>query len=839
MTKRLTAAMLLVAALALSGCDSSEKRAEEHFQAALELIDQGDTKRAILEMRNALQLVPNHEQARQKLAELRRDEGDIPEAVSNYRKLVEDHPENGAGQLALAQLALEIGDWKAAETHGTRAGEILGDTPEVKAIKANLAYRDALQKEDREAREAVAKQAADLVATDPALLNARRIVIDNLLRAEEWSAALDQIDAGIAQDPERSELYHMRLGVLEQLGRLDDITKQLEDMVERFPKEEELPLRLTGWYIKQGDLTTAEAFLRKRADAAPDNQQRQTELVSFLNQTKGAEAASAELQRLAEVGGQNTAIYRAMRANLMFQNGERDATRAELESILADMSEEDAKKTTADDIRVDLARMTALAGDTKAAQALIATVLQNDPTKISALKMQGAWQIEEDKVEDAIATLRTALRESPRDAQVMTLLAAAHERAGAPDLQREMLALAMETSQSAPDETMRYAQFLMGQERFRPAEDVLVEALRLHRDNVGLYSMLGSVYVATADWTRAEQVAESLNQLAQAGKDPNATPALNTLKAQILAGQKKDTDLLSFLDQLSNEKDAGLTADVAIIRTYAARGDMAKARERLDAALAKNPKEPMLRLLSAGLRAAEHDFTAANTEMESIVTEFPNVEPAWMALYRLKLVEGDRESASKVLDRALTALPDGGSLLFTRATELEAQGQIDEAIGIYETLYQRNSANELVANNLASLLSMHRSDNETMQRAYRVSRRLQDSSNPALRDTYGWIAARLDRLEEAEKHLKFAVDGIPNHPVVQYHYAVVLAKLGRNDEALEHFRKAVDLAGTLLPAADLEAAKSEIARLEAAPASPTAPAAPAAPTPPVAPAAGQ
>ena len=49
----------------------------------------------------------------------------------------------------------------------------------------------------------------------------------------------------------------------------------------------------------------------------------------------------------------------------------------------------------------------ALAGDTKAAQALIATVLQNDPTKISALKMQGAWQIEEDKVEDAIATLRT------------------------------------------------------------------------------------------------------------------------------------------------------------------------------------------------------------------------------------------------------------------------------------------------------------------------------------------------------------------------------------------------------------------------------------------------
>lgn len=71
------------------------------------------------------------------------------------------------------------------------------------------------------------------------------------------------------------------------------------------------------------------------------------------------------------------------------------------------------------------------------------------------------------------------------------------------------------------------------------------------------------------------------------------------------------------------------------------------------------------------------------------------------------------------------------------------------------------------------------------------------------------------------------MDGIPNHPVVQYHYAVVLAKLGRNAEALEHFRKAVELAGTLLPATDLEAAKSEIARLEAAPAAPAAPTTPA------------
>lgn len=816
MTKRLTAAVLLAAALVLSGCDSSEKRAEEHFQTALELLDQGDTTRAVLEMRNALQLVPNHEQARQKLAEIRWQEGNIPEAVSQFRKLIEDHPENGAGQLALAQLALELGDWKSVESYSAKAREILGDTPALQALKANLAYRDALQSEDPEARDAAARDAAALVSSDPENMAARRIVIDNLLRAEDWPAALEQITAGIESEPERFELYQMRLGVLEQLGRLDEITAQLEDMVDRFPKEEELPLRLTRWYVQQGNLPGAEDFLRKRAEAEPQTLKRQTDLVSFLNETKGNEVASAELERLAAVGGENTTIYRAMRANLMFQNGQQDEARAELESILAGLSEEEARTTTADDVRVDLARITALGGDLEGAKALIATVLQNDPSKVSALKMQGAWQIEDDRVEDAITTLRTALRESPQDAQIMTLLAAAHERAGAPDLQREMLALAMETSRSAPAETLRYAQFLIGEERYRPAEDALVEALRAHRDNVALYAMLGGVYVAVADWPRAEQVAESLRQLAQNGTDQTAEPAMNALKAQILAGQQRDSELLSFLDELSTEGNAGLAADVAIIRAHAARGNMQKARERLDAVLARNPDQPMLRLLSAGLKAADRDFEAANTEMEAILTDFPQAEPVWMALYRLKLVEGDREAASAVLDRALEALPDGGTLLFARATELEAKGEIDEAIGIYEALYEQNSANELVANNLASLLSIYRSDEETMQRAYRVSRRLQDSPNPALRDTYGWIAARMGRLDEAEQHLKFAVEGIPQHPVVQYHYAVALAGLGRNEEALEHFRKAEELAGPLLPAADLEVVKSEIARLEAA-----------------------
>ncbi|WP_163886984.1 tetratricopeptide repeat protein [Aliiruegeria sabulilitoris] len=816
MTYRVMAVAAVLATLFLSGCDSSEDRAEEHFQAALALLEDGDSTRAVLEMRNALQLVPTHEQARQRLAEIRREQGDLTDAVEQFRALIEDHPENGAGQLALAELAMELGNWEAAEKHSALAAELLGEVPAVRVVLANLSYRAAQAAGDREARDTAIAEAEALVASDPGLTYARRIVIDGLLRQERWRDALEEIDAALVHDPDGYTLYQMRLGVLEQLGRTDEITRQLQDLVERFPEEKSLPLTLVGWYARQGQMDEAEAFLRRRAEAAPDALERQTQLVRFLNEARGAEVAAAELERLSAQGGDNALTYRAMHANLTFEGGDAEAAEAELTALLAELPEDQLRSGIADNVRVDLARMRTLTGDPEGAAALIEDILANDPGHVAALKMLASRQIEEDEVGEAIVNLRAALRESPRDPAILTLMAAAHERAGETDLQREMLSLAVEVSRAAPEESLRYARMLIAQERFRPAEDVLVDALRLHRDDIALYAELGQVYVALEDWMRAEQVLQTLRRLSEESGDRSAMETLNALQVKLLAGQKRDEELFDFLEDLAGQEAGGLAAEVAIIRTYAARGETDKAQDRLEQALARNPDQPSLRFLSATLKASSGEYALAEQELEALLEDFPQAEPVWIALYRTKLTQGEREAASEVLDRALLALPDGANLLFSRAGELQQLGDYDGAIDIYEALYARNSANEIVANNLASLLSMHREDAESMERAYRIGRRLQDSQRPAFRDTYGWIAARMGRLEEAEPHLRFAAEGYPEHPVVQYHYAVALVGLGQEDAALEHFRKAEEFAGDLLPAADLEAARAEIARLEAA-----------------------
>lgn len=815
MKQRFAAALLLATTLLVAGCDSAEERAQKHFQTGLDYYQSGDTRRAALEFRNVLQLAPAHQEALLMLADIARANGNLPGAVGYYRTLLENYPELGESHLALAEIALDLGDWSTVATETPKAAELLPPQPAIAALQANLAYRDALQKNDVAARRDQAEAARKLVEANPDLASARRLVIDSLLRDGNLAEALEVVDAGIAIDAKNYPFYQARLGILQQLGLTADITAQLQQMVTLFPKEETVPPTLVRWYVEQGDLDAAEAFLRERAAAEPENLDRQTDLARFLKAQRGFDAVNAELERLSAQGDANAGTYRAMRAALMFENGQTDAAIAELEALLAAQPEDQKHSAFADDVRVDLARMRVMTGDKTTAKALVDEVLQNDATQTAALKMRAAWMIEEDKIEDAIIVLRSALRESPRDPQIMTLMASAHDRAGDLQLKREMLSLAVEASRNAPEESLRYAQELIATKDYRAAEDVLLNALRLRQDNVQLYAALGQVYVALQDWNRASQILQVLDQLDTKAKLPQARQIYNSLQAQVLAGQKKDEEFFGFLEGLANEEN-GLAAEVAIIRAHAARGEIREARERLNQALEKDPGNPMLLFLDASVKAVDGQYAEAEAGYRVLLAQNPKAEGVWMALYRLKLIQKDEAGARAVLEEALNALPDAPNLLFTRAAEIEQAGDYDGAIAIYETLYARDSNSEAVANNLASLLSIHRDDPETIERAYRIGRRLQGSDVPAFRETYGWLAARKGNFDEAERHLAYALKSYAQNPIVQFHYAVALAGLSRNAEALDHFRQAVALSAdtSVLSAADRKTAEAEIARLE-------------------------
>lgn len=808
MFKRVMLYLTLAMGLSLlAACESAEERAQKHFEKGLELIEAGDVERALVEFRNVFKLDGFHREARLVYAQVEEERGNISEAYGQYLRLVEQYPDDLDGRRALARLSLETGNWDEVEHHVTVAKDQAPEDPVVQAVSFALDYRNALLAQDLAGAGAAAAAAETLVGTNPDLINARRVVIDDRIRREDWPAALEAIDAALALRAEDRRLHTLRLGVLEKLGREDDVEAHLIAMIDQFPDDEAAPRMLIEWYILRERTGDAEAYLRSRIDPETDSDEGYTNLVAFLVRFRGPEVARAEVDRILAETDVNPALFRSMRAGLDFDAGEQDAAIAEVEDILKDAEVSDQTHR----IKIALANMLIRTGNAVGARARVEEILTEDPTQVVALKLKAGWLIEDDRTGDAIVELRRALDQSPRDAEAMTLLARAYERAGNRDLMSEMLALAVEASGGAPDEALRYARFLLNEDKLLSAEDVLLDALRVRPDTPDLLAVLGNVYIRMEDWARTQQVIETLERQ---GTDQTRAIA-NELTVRRLAGQNREEELGAFLGQLV-EQDGGLRNIASVIRLRLAGGDVAGALDIVNEQRAKDPQNPALRFIEATVLAIDDRADEALVLFRALLDEFPQSENIWIALYNLHRSRGETEAAEAALAEGLAVLPDSANLNWVRAGNLEIEGDVPGAIEIYESLYERNSNSQVIANNLASLISSYRDDTESLERAFTIARRLRGTDVPPFQDTYGWIAYRLGNPEEALSYLEPAAKSLSTDALVQYHLAMTYVALKREDEALEQLRKAIALVEETKRYPEVvDLATAEITRLEA------------------------
>ena len=765
-------------------------------------------ERALVEFRNVLQLDANHRGARRAYADVVLAQGRTGEAYRQYLWLVEQQPDDAESRKVLAELAVIGQNWEEAERHYGPALEADPDDPKVKAVGIALAYRQAILDENDDAREAAVTDAEALLSELPDSVILHRVLVDGYLRAGRSDDALAMVDKALALEPDSRQLYTVRLGLLAELGDAEAIEAQLLDMIGRFPDDENLKPTLLRFYLSQQDTAKAEDFLRGQVDTTGENIQPFVELVQFLAQIRGREAALAELESELEVRPGNR-VVQALRAGLIFEMGDPDGGISAMEAALegAEPSEE------TNNLKVALSRMLIATGNDVGARRLVEEILAADPSHVEALKLSAGWDIEGDNADRAINSLRTALDRAPQDAEAMTLMAEAHMRNGNRELARDLLSLAVEASNNAPEESIRYARLLAGEDNMRAAEDVLITALRLSPNNLELLAALGQIYVATEDWPRADQVVGTLRRL---GTD-DALAAADGLQVAILSGQDRTDETVAFLEQLAQGGDAGVGPQIAIARAHLAAGNGEAAVRAIETSLGEQPDNLSLRFAAGAIYAATGNLEAAEREYRAVLEQSRQSERVWLELIRVLTTQGKRDEAMAALDEGLAAIPGAPNLLWARASALEQAGDIEGAIGVYETLYEANSNSPIVANNLASLISTYREDPESLERAYVVARRLRGSDVPAFQDTYGWIAFRRGDVDEALEHLEPAAAALSNDPLVQYHLARTYEALGRNDEALETYRRAIGIAGETDTRPQFDDARSRIAALEAAP----------------------
>lgn len=763
-----------------------DARAEGHYQNALRLIEEGDTARANIELRNVFQLNGFHRDARWTLANLLEDEGRLEPAFSQLLRLVQQYPEDIEAQIMLLRLALDIGNWELIDDHYQTAQALAPNDPMVESARLLLEYRTASAAQDFATATALAEEAASFVAQTPELYALRTLIVDNHIRRQEWQTALTEVDGALALRPKEMGMHELRIGLLQQLRDDAGLEAHLRAMTEIFPDSERTQEQLVWWFVSRAEVDKAEVYLRDRIESEGGSDDAYLALIRFFLQIGEPDTARAEVDAILAIEGTNADLFRSVGARIDFDAGETDAAIAEMEDIVA--GAEPSEQTH--EIKVILARMLSQTGDEEAAQARIEEVLAEDRTQVEALKLKANWLIDSDETGEAIVELRRALDQSPRDAQIYTLLARAHERAGNRELMTEMLALAVEVSGNAPEETLRYTRLLMSENKLLSSEGLLIDALRQTPENLEMLEVLGNVYIQLENWGLASQIIARLNRIDSVELE-TAQALAKELQARLLAAQNRETELVKHLSGLM--EDGQLQAGAAIIRLRLAQGDGEGALDYARELLADDPDDPVLRFIEALVLAANGEADAAADQMRGLVDERPDAENVWLALYNLRRSLGQTEEAEIILDEALEAVPDGDGLNWAHATEYEFNGELEQAIVIYERLYAENTDSLVFANNLASLLSVARQDLESLERAYTIARRLRGTDVPAFQDTYGWISYRLGNYQEALAYLEPAAESIPGDPLIRYHLGSTYAALGRTEEARAEFETALRL----------------------------------------------
>jgi tetratricopeptide (TPR) repeat protein len=776
----LTLSMLLLVVL-LAACDSSEERAEEHYESGLALMEEGDLDRALIEFRNVLQLNENHKDARLTYARIQRERGDIRDSYGQFLRVAEQYPDELEPRLALAEMALDTQNLPELERHSKAAVDLAPDNAKAQSLYNTVVYYNAVQGRDDDARTKAVEAAITLVSSNPEFSGSRKVMIDDLVRQQKWEEALAAIDAALEQTPNDESLYQLRLGLLSQLGDMSEIGTQLRAMVERFPDNEANRQMLVAFLVNQGDLDAAEDQLRSEAEAS-DDVEKSRRLVAFILQYRDRDAAIAELNRIIEADRLSPVVFKSTLAQLQFENGDEQEAIDALEALTAEAE----RSGDVREAEIDLARMYFRQNNAVEARRLVEKVLAEDPSNPAAAKLKAAWLIEDDETDDAIVLLRDALAKSPRDAGLLTLLALAHERQGNRQLMAENLSLAVEASNQAPAESLRYAQYLVRENQDIVAEGVLIDALRRDSGNIDLLSALGKVYIKMENWSQANGV---VNRLEEIGTE-TATAVSMGLQAQALAAQDRGEELSSLLEDVANNPDTQKGGQIALFQRTLAEDGSEAALEYLETLIADAPEDGDFLFLKAGLLVLSEQTDEAKTIYTSLLERFPNSSRVWMSLYRLALLSGDGAEADKVLADGLEQIPNDSQLLFAQAERLQVNEDYEGAISVYEKLYEQNSSAIVVANNLASLLADHRDDEASLRRAYEVARRMRDTNIPALQDTYGWIAYRMGNYEESVPYLEAAAEGLAEDARVQFHYGAALAAAGQSDAAIEQLTKA-------------------------------------------------
>jgi tetratricopeptide (TPR) repeat protein len=765
--------------LSLGACSSREQRAQAYYEQGMSYLAKKDYVKAAIEFKNALQIKKDMVLAIRGLAQIDEAKRNFQGLAGDLRTIVELDPKDNDSRIKLTKLYLLGGALDPALKLANAAVELDPQNPAVLALKGAVLLR--LKDVD-----GAIQSAEKALKIEPANADANAVLAAAKATQGDGAGALKVLANITDAHKDDIGILGLEINIYNQMGNFQQVETLLRHLIELHPDEANFRTQLVRFFVSQKREDDAVKELRTITTARPDDLGAEMQLVGLLASYKGIDAARAELvSRVAGTG--NVFPYQIALARLDFLQGHVADSSAALEKLIKTAKAPDEVMTA----RTTLAELYMLKKNTAAAEPLIADILRVESRNPIGLRLRALIRVDRGQFDDAIADLRTALNDNPQSAPLLAGLGLAYERSGSIELADKAYLDAVKASNYAPDLGLSYVAFLRRRGLPDQAEHVLVDLATRNPKNVQVLSTLAEVKLARHDWVGAHDVAETIHRLG----DKSGTADL--INGAAFGGEKKPGDsLAAFEDAYSANPKASQTM-AAVVNEYLRSQQIDKALSFLQAALKANPGNAEALVLTGQVQLIKNEPDAAMKSLEEAVKQQPKYAPGYIALadfYTSK--KNNIDGALNVIRAGLQQQPQNFDLRLAIGGIFERKAEYESAISEYEALLKEQPGSMIVANNLASLLSDHRTDKASLDQANSLAEMLRKSDIPQFKDTIGWISYQRGDYVAARSMLEDAVARLPNYPLIHYHLGIAYAASGQNEKAVEQFKAAQNLQPT-------------------------------------------
>ena len=367
----------------------------------------------------------------------------------------------------------------------------------------------------------------------------------------------------------------------------------------------------------------------------------------------------------------------------------------------------------------------------------------------------------------AVEDLEKLLKVDPKSSRAELGLAQLAIRRGDLDDARRRLQKLRSADSKAVEARLMLAAIDLRSSHAAEADEVLDEALRAAPDRADVSNAVGRLYL------RVGRYDDALAKFRTAVEKDSARPEFWLDLGRAHAALNQLAAAQSAVERSLTLKPDWVPAAELLTRVDLSLGRNDAAVQRVAALSARHPKDPAALALEGETRFATKQYAEAAQRFEAAARIRPSVALAIRIYQTRHLAHAGDETGSLVA--WLRDHPRDAFVRVLLAGAYMESGMDREAIGEYEQIVGDNPRNVIALNNLAGLYDVSKDPRAlaTAKRAFELA-----PKNPAIADTYGWIAFKSGGTSQALEILAAAATTAKDAPDIQYHYAAALARSG-------------------------------------------------------------